>query len=124
MSPDVKFYNMDGTPLDGTPKDYQLRQKYLGLSPDQLLALSREDWEEWTSVATPRDLEPVTWEACQRRSRVKRRDLILTGASVAALALFVAAVGIGMAVSGLPGGKAFFLFVCAAVSIACWAGPN
>jgi hypothetical protein len=98
------------------------RQKYLGLCPDQLLALSQEDWEEWTSVATPRDLEPVTWEACQTRSDAKRRDLILTRALVVVLALFVAAVGIGMAVSGLPGGKAFFLFVCMVASISCWAG--
>jgi hypothetical protein len=123
MSADVKFYFMDGTPLDGTPKDYQLRQKYLGLSPDQLLALSREDWEEWTSVATPRDLEPVTWEACQRRSRAKRRDLILARASVAAPLMLVAAGGIGLAVLGVTG-NAFFLFVCAVVSIACWAGLN
>ena len=92
-------------------------QRYQGLDPDQLLALDRDDWEEWLSVATADDLEPVTWEACQRRSRVKRRDLILTRASVAALALFVAVVGIGLALSGLPGGKALFLFVCVAVSM-------
>jgi hypothetical protein len=115
-----------GLKLADQLRDARARQKFLqryqGLNPDQLLALDRDDWEEWLSVVTADDLEPVTLEACQRRSRAKRRYLILSMASVAAPLMLVA--GIGLAVSGLAGLFLSPIFCVVLVSIACWAGLN